>query len=95
MEMFAQMYCCVFTSMTPRVVMRSVGMTGSAMKLSVMKGSMPRLTPRQNAASFAASSYSFILVSGSSDIMPAISRTTLDRTFPSLTTTMPPWFSTM
>ena len=32
------MYCCVFTSITPRVVMRSVGMTGSAMKLSVIKG---------------------------------------------------------
>ena len=53
MEMFAQMYCCVFTSMMPRVVMRSVGMTGRAMKLSVMNGSMPSLTPSLNAAAFA------------------------------------------
>ena len=33
------------TSNTPRVVMRSVGITGSAMKLRVMNGSMPSDTP--------------------------------------------------
>ena len=31
---FIQIYCCVTTSMMPRVVMRSVGMTGSGMKLT-------------------------------------------------------------
>ena len=33
------------TSNTPRVVMRSVGIAGSAMKLRVMNGSMPSDTP--------------------------------------------------
>ena len=33
------------TSNTPRVVMRSVGITGSAMKLRVINGSMPSDTP--------------------------------------------------
>ena len=38
-------YRCVVTSNTPRVVMRRLGITGSAMKLSVMNGSMPVDTP--------------------------------------------------
>ena len=38
-------YCCVFTSMIPRVVSLSSGMTGSDMKLRVMNGSMPWETP--------------------------------------------------
>ena len=38
-------YRWVVTSNTPRVVMRRLGITGSAMKLSVMNGSMPVDTP--------------------------------------------------
>ena len=38
-------YRWVVTSNTPRVVMRRLGITGSAMKLSVMNGSMPLDTP--------------------------------------------------
>ena len=48
-----QTYFCVTVSNTPRVVRRSVGMTGSAMNESVMNGSTPRLTPRANAFSLA------------------------------------------
>ena len=65
-------------------------MTGSAMKLSVMNGSMPSLTPSRKAAAFAPSSFSFISVSGQSDMMPAISSTTFPRISPFSTTTMPP-----
>ena len=39
-------YCWVLTSMTPRVVIRRVGITGRAMKLRVINGSIPGLTPR-------------------------------------------------
>ena len=39
-------YCWVLTSTTPRVVMRRVGITGRARKLSVIKGSIPGLMPR-------------------------------------------------
>lgn len=52
------MYCCLITSMTPRVVRRRAGMTGSDMNDSVMNGSMPRDTPNSKARSFAASSWS-------------------------------------
>ena len=38
-------YRWVVTSNTPRVVMRRLGITGSAMKLNVMNGSMPVDTP--------------------------------------------------
>ena len=38
------------TLKTPRVVMRSSGMTGSAVKLRVIKGSMPSRTPAARAA---------------------------------------------
>ena len=38
------------TSNTPRVVMRRLGITGSAIKLRVMNGSMPSDTPSAKAA---------------------------------------------
>ena len=41
----AYTYRWVVTSNTPRVVMRRLGITGRAMKLSVMNGSMPLDTP--------------------------------------------------
>ncbi len=44
-QRMAYTYRWVVTSNTPRVVIRRLGITGSAMKLSVMKGSMPLDTP--------------------------------------------------
>ncbi len=38
------MYCCLITSMTPRVVRRRAGMTGSDMNDSVMNGKSRRET---------------------------------------------------
>ncbi|CAN4024627.1 hypothetical protein NOIMNB_NOIMNB_04525, partial [Dysosmobacter welbionis] len=42
----------------PRVVIRREGITGRAMKLRVMKGSMPGLTPSSWAFALANSSFS-------------------------------------
>ena len=44
-QLYDYKYCCVFTSMMPRVVSLNSGMTGSDMKLKVMKGSIPWETP--------------------------------------------------
>ena len=41
----AYTYRWVVTSNTPRVVIRRLGITGRAIKLRVMKGSMPSDTP--------------------------------------------------
>lgn len=51
----AHTYCWVFTSTTPRVVRRRVGITGRLMKDSVMNGSMSVPTPRAWAAFLASS----------------------------------------
>ena len=89
-----QTYFCVTVSNTPRVVRRSVGMTGSAMNESVMNGSTPRLTPRANAFSLAFSSSRLTSTSGSSLMMPAIWSRTSPSTSPWSSTTMPPPSST-
>ena len=68
--------------MTPRVVMRSVGMTGSAMKLRVINGSISRLTPKAKAFSLASSSLRFTYTSGSSDMIPAMASGTSAVTAP-------------
>ena len=88
-------YLCVFTSNTPRVVMRRLGITGSAMKLSVMNGSIARFTPRRNASSFAASRALLTISRLSSDMMPAMGSATSPSTAPPSITVMPPRFSTI
>ena len=75
--------------------MRRVGMTGSAMKLRVMNGSMSRDTPRRNASSLALSSALLTMTSGSSLMMPAMASVTSPSTLPFSMTVMPPWFSTI
>lgn len=80
-------------SNTPLVVILKLGITGRLRNERVINGSMLLSAPSSYADNFAFSSFSFTVVSGSSDIKPAIGSSSRALILPFSTTAIPPLLS--